>query len=561
MKKYFLCSIVLLCYVANVFAQDDYNDRVKKYIDQYSTLAIAEQRNSGIPASVTLGQGILETEAGTSELMTTANNHFGIKCKNGWTGDTFLHTDDAPDECFKKYTCAAESYRDHSLHLKRNPRYAPLFTLSQTDYASWAVGLKKCGYATNPQYAQKLIKIIEDFRLQEYTYSALDSSLQKNYPAISSLANATTLSASKKVSPIAVIVPIRTETNKILIADTIKKKPATTALSLKNIADSVKKLVVTENMIPKVKTDTVKKIVSEVQRWGDSKYDSGTVILVNGLRAFYALKGEMLLQYAVKYNVRYPKLLELNDLTDAPLPFSMYIYLEKKLSSGTHAKHTVTEGETLLMVAQEESIQMKRLMALNYLSPNQEPAIGGVLELQTVAARKPDIRQYHIPAHIKSLQATVQDTLLKPDNDYIALRKPAVDTEIEQTTPGSTTPGYVQYVAGSDYKGNIDNTQAVVQDTAKAEDLTGLKAELDKVVYTDDSKLPQTKNSESKTVKLSEKGSVYDSKKEGKLYKVKKGDTAFSIAKKNNITIRQLLKWNEIDANEVRTGQNLKVKE
>ena len=162
----FFMAIMLLI-TAMASAQDGYNDRAQKYIQQYSTLAILEQQKNGIPAAITLGQGILETEAGASELMTEANNHFGIKCNNRWQGPTFSHTDDAPDECFKKYSCAAESFRDHSEHLKTNPRYSPLFSFSQTDYASWAVCLKKCGYATNPQYAQQLIKIIEDFKLQE----------------------------------------------------------------------------------------------------------------------------------------------------------------------------------------------------------------------------------------------------------------------------------------------------------------------------------------------------------------------------------------------------------
>src|SRR5271156_2202143 len=106
MKRYILCCIVMLLAIAKAGAQDSYNDRVKKYVDQYYALAIEEQRSSGIPAAITLGQGILETEAGASELMTTANNHFGIKCTKGWTGDTFLHDDDAAQECFKKYKCA-----------------------------------------------------------------------------------------------------------------------------------------------------------------------------------------------------------------------------------------------------------------------------------------------------------------------------------------------------------------------------------------------------------------------------------------------------------------------
>src|ERR1700722_8267000 len=102
------CIAIMLLMPGGARAQDGYNERAQKYIQQYSSLAILEQKKNGIPAAITLGQGILETEAGASELMTEANNHFGIKCNNHWDGPTFAHTDDAPDECFKKYTCAAE---------------------------------------------------------------------------------------------------------------------------------------------------------------------------------------------------------------------------------------------------------------------------------------------------------------------------------------------------------------------------------------------------------------------------------------------------------------------
>src|ERR1700761_7108128 len=158
MQKWIIsCITMLLCVVANVRAQDTYADKVAQYINQYKSLAIAEQKRSGVPASVILGQGILETDAGCSELVTGANNHFGIKCKKEWTGETFAHTDDAPNECFRKYKCAEDSYKDHSEYLRTSARYADLFKLSKTDYAAWAFGLKRCGYATSPTYAKRLI--------------------------------------------------------------------------------------------------------------------------------------------------------------------------------------------------------------------------------------------------------------------------------------------------------------------------------------------------------------------------------------------------------------------
>lgn len=141
---------------------------VEQYIEKYSAMAIDEMYRSKIPASITLAQGILESGNGNSRLATVANNHFGIKCKTTWTGKTLYEDDDAPQECFRKYDAAIDSYRDHSDFLMKNVRYAFLFDLDQTDYKSWAVGLKKAGYATNPQYAELLITFIERHHLNRF---------------------------------------------------------------------------------------------------------------------------------------------------------------------------------------------------------------------------------------------------------------------------------------------------------------------------------------------------------------------------------------------------------
>lgn len=137
------------------------------YIDDYKDIAIEQQRRYGIPASITLAQGLLESQAGTSRLAVEGNNHFGIKCNNGWKGKTIRHDDDEEQECFRSYKSAAESYNDHSLFLKRK-RYEPLFKLKITDYEAWAKTLRKCGYATDPKYPEKLIGLIELYELYQY---------------------------------------------------------------------------------------------------------------------------------------------------------------------------------------------------------------------------------------------------------------------------------------------------------------------------------------------------------------------------------------------------------
>ena len=130
-------------------------------------------QRTGVPAAIKLAQGIHETMAGTSDLVLKSNNHFGIKCKDTWTGESVNHDDDAKGECFRKYPSPDDSYRDHSDFLKNSTRYSFLFKLEPTDYEGWAYGLKKAGYATNPKYPQIIIKLIEDYHLQDYTLIAL----------------------------------------------------------------------------------------------------------------------------------------------------------------------------------------------------------------------------------------------------------------------------------------------------------------------------------------------------------------------------------------------------
>lgn len=139
-----------------------------EYIEKYKDIAVREMIEHGIPASITLAQGILESDAGNSALAVYANNHFGIKCHAEWKGDTYIQDDDARNECFRKYREAEASFEDHSLFLKTRGRYAFLFELRKTDYKGWAEGLKEAGYATDKSYATRLIKLIEDYKLYQY---------------------------------------------------------------------------------------------------------------------------------------------------------------------------------------------------------------------------------------------------------------------------------------------------------------------------------------------------------------------------------------------------------
>ena len=163
MRKFVLMlfAAVMLCISAD-------NSPQQKYISKYAQAAVSEMHRSGVPASITLAQGILESRSGLSALAAEGNNHFGIKCHRDWKGKTMKVDDDRKGECFRVYDSASESFRDHSDFLRYQDRYRSLFSLDPKDYKGWANGLKAAGYATDKAYAGKLIKIIEDYELYKF---------------------------------------------------------------------------------------------------------------------------------------------------------------------------------------------------------------------------------------------------------------------------------------------------------------------------------------------------------------------------------------------------------
>lgn len=159
-----------------------YAEVVSAYVDNYSAIAKEEMLQYGIPASITLAQGILESGAGRGELTAKANNHFGIKCHKEWTGERVYHDDDEAQECFRKYKDPKYSFRDHSLFLTERSRYQDLFKLKKDDYKGWAKGLRKAGYATDPKYPEKLIRIIESYNLTTFDMQVLGKKANLSNP-------------------------------------------------------------------------------------------------------------------------------------------------------------------------------------------------------------------------------------------------------------------------------------------------------------------------------------------------------------------------------------------
>lgn len=281
-----------------VFAQPPAT--IQEYIDQYKDLAIKEMKRTGVPAAIKLAQGIHETMAGQSPLVLKSNNHFGIKCKTGWNGPSVRHTDDARNECFRKYNSAEESYRDHSNFLKASGRYAPLFELDPTDYEAWAKGLKAAGYATNPIYAQTLIRLIEEYDLQQYSMVALGYETEEDGEEGSTTAKEPAKSAvAEPTDPAATMAPV-------VAADVVIEKEPATEEPPTTIAPAPPK---------------------------DNRYPSG-VFKEQGYRAVYISAGTPFLVIAQQYKVPLARLFEWNNLaptTEAQL--SQVLFLEKKTKS------------------------------------------------------------------------------------------------------------------------------------------------------------------------------------------------------------------------------------
>ena len=323
----------------NSFAQQD--PVVIEYINKYKDLAITEMQRTGIPASIKLAQGIHETSAGTSDLVKRSNNHFGLKCKTEWTGMTVKHTDDAPNECFRKYESPLDSYKDQSNYLKNTPRYASLFELDPTDYKAWATGLKKAGYATNPKYTQVLIKLIEDYDLQDYTMIALG----KLKSGQETLAKNENKNLEKKPDEKPVVMP----------------------------------------MEPEVVVYSKKEAVAEKK----PEYPDGE-FKINETKVIYVKKGTSYLSIAEKYAIPLARIFEFNDMkVQEAVDKDQLIYLMRKRKVGLNEQHVIKPGETLADIAQTEALRIESLLEYNFLQPNMQPAIGSVLYLRVKAPGMP----------------------------------------------------------------------------------------------------------------------------------------------------------------------------
>lgn len=326
MKRLSLLCFVQLCAV--LLQAQTQNQYYLAYIETYHQLAQKQQQAHHIPASITLAQGLLESSAGRSELAMKANNHFGIKCGGEWKGASVTKDDDRKDECFRKYKRVEESYEDHSKFLLRD-RYQSLFALPITDYKGWARGLKQCGYATDPGYADKLIRIIETYNLMQYDLDSRSQSAKK---------------------------PVLQETD--IEKETVEAEPESKGkASLQSSAWNEVELVVEH-----------------------------PVYRNNGARYVIAEEGDTFESIAYEFNIYLSSLYRYNDIVNQRYQLQpgdkVYLQLKHRKAAKQFARYRVKRGENIWQIAQDKGMRLNTIYKLNGIPKGQDVMVNQELRLR-----------------------------------------------------------------------------------------------------------------------------------------------------------------------------------
>jgi len=353
---YFFLFLLL---TSSLTAQKLVNSDYGAYIKQYKSAAIREMQLYKIPASITLAQGMIESGCGKSVLALDTRNHFGIKCQNNWPGDTYFYDDDKEKECFRKYNSVDESYRDHSIFLTTRSRYAALFTLPLNDYKGWAFGLKKAGYATNPDYPNILIRLIEAnqlYLLDDTLISTEELSFNDN--------NKTENSEKKQVEKSEKKQADKTEkkqfAKKVIVPESISITRGERILyrnSYKMPAPAAFDVLYTSDLGRKV-------------------YQNCNVPFI------FAKKEDIWLNIAKEFKIFSFQVFKQNDLLESdPILPGQILYLESKKKKNPDKVYKVKNGDSMYSISQEKCIKLDKLRKYNHLQPGDEPKPGSEVKL------------------------------------------------------------------------------------------------------------------------------------------------------------------------------------
>ena len=363
MKGRLTLALLLAAALLGLAAQPSGDTPQQQYIARYSAMAVSEMYRTGVPASITLAQGLLESRYGQSALAVQGNNHFGIKCHD-WKGRTMKQDDDRRNECFRVYDNAEESFRDHSDFLRYRDRYKFLFDYKVTDYKAWAYGLKKAGYATDPAYPDKLIKLIEDYQLAAYDRM----SVKEAEKTLSQAAPAASPAKAKK-----------------------EKTPRVRKTRGKKAAEPESFIDDTQTEIP-VSPLHLEEATRFTPTSGESfRYSlSRQLYSKNGVPFIYSAEGETLASIAKSQNLFVKELLKFNDMEKAePLAPGTLVYLQPKKSQAVKGldKYIVDhDGETLREIAQRFGIKLDSLEKMNGLGRSADLREGDTILLRSDGA-------------------------------------------------------------------------------------------------------------------------------------------------------------------------------
>ncbi len=347
----------------------------EQYIKKWAPTAVKEMYRSGVPASITLAQGLLESRWGQSALATEGNNHFGIKCHNDWKGKTMKVDDDAKGECFRVYDSAEESFQDHSDFLRYRDRYKFLFDLKPTDYKGWAYGLKKAGYATAPTYAESLIKYIEKYKLYEYdTLTAAEAE---------ALANSYEESVDVKDSGSSV-KPSKSSSGKVSSAKSSRaaRRAARRSKKHSSLAEEIdyghlpaSPLSIEEPK--KITSGRYEEVQFSLHREAYSK---------NGVPFVTSIDGETYSSIAKSYDLTLREILRFNDLSgERELKPGTIVYLQAKKNRSEKGldKYIVgSDGESLWGICQRFGVKMSSVCKMNGFDENYQPREGDTIVLR-----------------------------------------------------------------------------------------------------------------------------------------------------------------------------------